>query len=146
MTSENPLKVYYDALDRLKKGKPEIVPKGTKITNDAVSLEASRGKGSIKKSRPVFAELIAAIDKAAADQNKPQKEQQMRLEREKGTTAQLRRDLEAAWGREVSLIQELFEARKEIARLTGGKVIPIRGPRPNNSGTHGCTTIGKMEE
>ena len=39
------LQDYFDALDRLKNGKPINVPKGTKITNDSVSLEAGRKKG-----------------------------------------------------------------------------------------------------
>lgn len=48
-----PLAEYFAALERLKAGKPRIVPKGSRITNDAISLEAGRGKGSIKKSRGV---------------------------------------------------------------------------------------------
>ena len=38
---------YFKALERLKKNKPLNVPIGTKITNDAVSLEAGRKKGTI---------------------------------------------------------------------------------------------------
>mgnify|MGYP000194508144 CR=1 FL=1 len=59
------LKDYFEALERLKKGKPTNVPKGTRITNDSVSLEAGRKKGTIKKSRPIFSDLIEAIDAAA---------------------------------------------------------------------------------
>ena len=59
---------YYEALERLKKDTPMRVLKGTKITNDAVSLEAGRGKGSIKKSRPIFADLIVAIQIASEQQ------------------------------------------------------------------------------
>jgi hypothetical protein len=43
MTNEM-LEPYYQALARLKAGKPQMVAKGTKITNDAVSLEAGRKK------------------------------------------------------------------------------------------------------
>lgn len=64
----NPLDDYFAALERLKKGTSKKVPKGTRITNDAVALEAGRGKGSIKKSRLVFADLIAAIEEAARAQ------------------------------------------------------------------------------
>ena len=56
--SSDPLADYFEALDRLQKGRPRIVPLGTKITNDAVSLEAGRKKGSIKKSRDLFKDLI----------------------------------------------------------------------------------------
>ena len=61
------LNVYFEALERLKKGRPTSVPKGTRITNDAVAIEAGRGKGSIKKSRAVFRALIEAIAQAAEE-------------------------------------------------------------------------------
>jgi hypothetical protein len=118
---------YFAALDRLKKGRPTVVPKGTKITNDAVALEAGRGKGSIKKSRLIFADLIKAIDDAAAVQAEPKNEEKMRLQKVKSSADRYRRDLEAALSREVSLLKELYEAKKLIAKLTGEKVIPIRG-------------------
>ena len=41
----NNLLDYFDALERLKSGKPINVPKGTKITNDSVALEAGRKRG-----------------------------------------------------------------------------------------------------
>jgi hypothetical protein len=50
----NVLSEYFEALERLTKGRPVNVPKGSKITNDSVSLEAGRKKGTIKKSRPIF--------------------------------------------------------------------------------------------
>lgn len=65
------MKEYFEALTRLREGTSTIVPKGTKITKDAVSLEAGRGKGSIKKSRIQFAELIKCIDEAAIEQRQP---------------------------------------------------------------------------
>ena len=65
------LEEYFAALERLKAGRAKVVPKGSKITKDAVSVEAGRGKGSIKKSRGVFADLIGAIDLAAAEQSMP---------------------------------------------------------------------------
>ena len=55
------LKEYYLALERLKSGCPIRVPVGTPISNDSVSLEAGRGRGSIKKSRDVFSDLILKI-------------------------------------------------------------------------------------
>lgn len=136
MTAQ-PLDEYFAALDRLKKGRPDIVPKGTKITNDAVALEAGRGKGSIKKSRDVFADLIIAIDEAAAEQSKPKNEQKDRLDRTKNTARQLRNDLEAALGREMSLLAELYETKKKLAKLTGGKVLPIRGKNPHERDDNG---------
>jgi len=43
-----PIEEYYAALERLKAGRPKVVPKGSRITKDAVSVEAGRDIGSIK--------------------------------------------------------------------------------------------------
>jgi hypothetical protein len=129
-----PLEGYYAALERLKAGRPTGVPKGTKITKDAVSVEAGRGKGSIKKSRDVFADLIDAITLAAAEQSRPVFQQKQRLAKTRGVAEQCRRDLEAALAREVSLLKELYEVKRRLARLTGDKIIPIRGQQDNGVG------------
>ncbi len=118
---------YFAALDRLVKGRPGVVPKGSKITNDSVSIEAGRGKGSIKKSRAVFEELIRAIDEAAATQVMPDQELKERLDKARAKSAQYRQAWEAALAREVSLLYELYETKKKLAMLTGDKVTPIRG-------------------
>lgn len=117
---------YYEALERLKKDTSLRVPKGTKITNDAVSLEAGRGKGSIKKSRPIFTDLIVAIKIASEQQMLAVNTQDNKIEKLKSELDQCRKELEAALAREVSLLYELYEAKKEINLLTGSKVIPIR--------------------
>lgn len=127
MTKPNQMDDYFAALARIVSGKPNIVPKGTRITNDAVSVEAGRGKGSIKKSRAIFSDLIFAIDKASEYQAKPQNEQKERLAKARGDVSYLRRQLEAALGREIALLQELYETRKRLAKLTGEKVLPLRG-------------------
>ncbi len=121
-----PLEEYFAALERLKAGKPEHVPRGARITNDAVSAEAGRGKGSIKKSRAVFADIIQAIDEAALEQENPKSMERDKLLRTKGEAANVRKQLEAALAREVSLLKELFETRKQLAQLTGSNVMPLR--------------------
>jgi len=124
------LKDYFEALERLKKGKPINVLKGTKITNDSVSLEAGRKKGTIKKSRPIFSDLIEAIDAAAKVETKPGDEMRSKLDESKAQAARYRVLWEEALAREVSLVKQLWDEReawaKERAALTGGKVIPIR--------------------
>ena len=124
---QQPLEEYFLALERLKKGQPKNVQKGSKITNDSVALEAGRGKGSIKKSRAIFANLIQAIDEAATAHAKPSNELKDRLTKAKGVAELCRRDLEASLAREMSLLYELYETRKKLAILTGEKILPIRG-------------------
>ena len=130
MTS--PLDEYYEALERLKKDTPSRVPKGTKITNDAVSLEAGRGKGSIKKSRPIFSDLIVAIQLASELQISAVNVNENIVHKLKSELNQCRKDLEATLAREVSLLYELYELKKEINLLTGAKVIPIRKDRTSS--------------
>lgn len=111
---------YFQALERLK-------ARRSKINNDAVAIEAGRKKGSIKKSRPVFEDLILAIEASAAEQAKPRGDQRDKLSRAKQTTSELRERLDASLARELSLVAEIFELRKQLAKLTGEKVLPIRG-------------------
>lgn len=122
-----PLAEYFEALERIKAGRPTKVPKGSKITNDAVALEAGRGKGSIKKSRAVFADLIKTIDEAAEKQSSHSNQQKQQLDKAKSTSDDYRLKFEAAIAREISLLNELYAVKKELAKLTGGKVLPIRG-------------------
>jgi hypothetical protein len=109
---EEALQLYNEALDRLIAGKPTKVVKGTRINNDAVSIEAGRGKGSIKKSRRGYADLVARIDAAAAEQAKPKREAADRTHRLNSRVQDLEKKLEAALSRELSLVHELFAARK----------------------------------
>jgi hypothetical protein len=117
---------YFQALERIKNGHPRLVGRDTKITNDAVSLEAGRKKGSIKKSRELYKELIEAIDAAAIEQSRPQQERASRLNKVKQTAESLRTQLDDALARELSLLVELYETKKKLAQLTGENVLPIR--------------------
>lgn len=123
------LKEYFEALERLRNGRPVIVPKGARITNDSVSLEAGRKKGTIKKSRQIFAELIKAIDAAKGEESKPEDEMRARLDAARADVTRYRTLWEEALAREVSLLKQLWGEReaweKERAALTGGKVTPI---------------------
>lgn len=126
----NVLKDYFDALERLLDGNPANVPKGSPLTQDSVSLEAGRKKGSIKKSRPIFRELIEAIDRAAQSQSEPNDKVRQRLEYAKAESARYRVLWEDALAREVSLFKQLWDTQeawaKERAALTGSTVTPIK--------------------
>lgn len=124
--TDNAPACYWTALDRLKTGCPDIVPKRTRITNDSVSLEAGRKKGSIKKSRPQFSALIAAIDEAANEQARPKKTQTEINDKAKRTVRDLRKELDDTLGREHSLLIELYEVRVKLHKVSGENVLPIR--------------------
>ena len=116
----DPLTDYYKALERLKKKK-------AKINNDAVAIEAGRKKGSIKKSREIFHDLILAIEDARACQSQSRDAVRAGLIKAKQNIKSLRGQLDAAFARELSLLHELYAIKKRLAMLTGEKVIPIRG-------------------
>lgn len=120
-----PLNDYFEALERLKKNEPQIVQLGTKITNDAVALEAGRQKGSIKKSRAVFSDLILAIDEAATQQSKSLNKPEEKLEKAKEDIAYYKQAWEASMAREVSLLNEVFELKKQLAQLNGSNIFPL---------------------
>lgn len=124
---------YFEALDRLNKGANKVVPKGTRITNDSVALEAGRGKGSIKKSRPVFTALIAAIEAAASEQAQPINDAKSKLKAAKEDTARYKAMWLQTLSREQSLVKQLWDERmewtKKEAELTGEKVTSIHAKR-----------------
>lgn len=120
------LEDYFAALERLKRNQPIRMPKGSKITNDAVSLEAGRNKGSIKKSRLLFADIIAAIEAAAGDQSKPKNDQQAKISKVKDQAEKYRQLYEEGIAREVSLLKENHELRRQLAKLGGKKVVRLK--------------------
>ena len=120
------LSEYFQALERLKNGRSIRVSKGTRINKDTVALEAGRGKGSIKKSRPVFKDLIGAIDSAAAEQSIPERQNARRIEKARNEAQSYREKWEQALCRELSLLQEVYALKKELAKLREGDVLPLR--------------------
>ncbi len=108
---------YFEALERLK-------ARGEPINNDAVAAEAGSGKGSIKRSRPGYADLISAIEQAALEQKQaktaadptPQLRHQI---------ATLQRRLDSALEREVCLLNEVYHLREENRQLKRGRLSAV---------------------
>ena len=121
-----PLNDYFEALERLKRNEQKVLQLGAKITNDAVALEAGRKKGSIKKSRAVFSDLIIAIDEASIQQAKALNKPEGKLEKAKDDVAYYKKAWEESVAREVSLLNEVFELKKQLAQLNGMNVFPIK--------------------
>lgn len=114
---------YFEALERLISNTPMRVSRGSNISKDTVSLEAGRGRGTIKKGRVQFAELITAIESAAAKQ----KLQDENYDQPSGGDARTYRDLyEDALVREVSLLVEISELRRELAKASSASIKVIK--------------------
>lgn len=126
MVLEHVTDVYDEALIRLIKNKPMNVPKGTIISKDAVSLEAGRKKGSIKKSRPQHQILIEKIEAARAEQASSSDPQQEKLRKYKESRDNYRKLYEQGLERELSLIHEIFELKKQLGKGPDSNITPIR--------------------
>ncbi len=125
MSAKLQVEKYFAALERLK-------ARGEPISNDAVALEAGSGRGSIKKSRPAYAELIASIDAAAKQQDeaKTASDPVPGLRRD---VEELTRRLDQSLDREVALLHELYDLRARVAQLTEdnrqlkvGRLVPVQ--------------------
>lgn len=118
MKITNTVKEYFAALERLKKNAPLNVPKGSSINKDQVALEAGRKRGTIR-NRPGFERLIAEID-SAGEQPLPTKKK--RTQNNPNQTAEiemLKRDLDVARSRYMSLLYLNAEMAKMIRKLGG---------------------------
>ncbi|RZF26551.1 hypothetical protein EVC45_27105 [Paraburkholderia sp. UYCP14C] len=117
MAAKSQVDKYLQALERLK-------ARGALINNDSVAKEAGSGKGSIKKSRPGYATLIAAIEQAALEQKQvkaaadptPLLRQQL---------ATLQQRLDSALEREVCLLNEVYHLREEVRQLMLGRLTVV---------------------
>lgn len=117
---------YFEALERLKAGKPLRVALDAKITNDAVAIEAGRKKGSIKKSRAIFLPLISAIKKAEEESRNSIINPNVGLQIAKESNRELRSKLDESLAREASLLYEIFHLKKRLRDTDGSSVIPLR--------------------
>ncbi|GEM_PF-1493371 len=120
------VKEYFAALERLKQNKPERIEKGSQINKDTVALEAGRKRGSIR-NRHGFETLIEAIETAsAAPGNLATKRRIQDNPRQTAQIGMLKRDLDIARSRYMSLLYLNAEMAKTIRKL-GGEVPQFGG-------------------
>jgi len=123
---------YYNALDRLKINKPEILLKGSyKINQDTVALEAGRGRGSIKASRSQFKDLIDKIDEMGNEYNNKSLNKinkvQASADRYKTESEHFRTGYLAALNREMMLVRRVKDLEQQVIKLEAEqKVVHIR--------------------
>ncbi|EKT4481561.1 hypothetical protein QEM02_001646 [Pseudomonas putida] len=125
------LQAYYKALDRLIANKPELLPKGTKITLNAVAIEAGKSPGSIKKSRSVYTPLIEEINIRAKEQQERSKPGALQVQQANAKASKARAeatDYEAkykeALARELMLLIAWDELNQELRKTA--KVVSIK--------------------
>ena len=104
---------YFNALERLKKNKPEIVKKGSKITKASVAREAGRDPAAIKSSRLEFIDLIEAINKAQAERKNPIKDLKEKHDKIKSERDKFKLLYEESLTRELMFVRELDELKRE---------------------------------
>ena len=105
---------YYAALERLKSNKPLRLPKGTLISKDTVALEAGRKRSSIKKSRPMFDNLIIDIESSALQQNKHAQDSKDALIQLKSEKEHYRNLYHEALNRELMLLKRLADLERGL--------------------------------
>ncbi len=105
---------YFEALARLKSNSPIRIPKDSKISNDNVSLEAGRKKGTIKKSRPIFDELITAINKTKKKDDALIIEAQTKLNKYKKELQQYKFLYEESINRELMYLEKIDKLEKTL--------------------------------
>lgn len=113
---------YYEALNRLIQNRPINVPKGSKINNDTVALEAGRKRGSIKKSRPMFLELIESIKEASEEKSFPERKYKERVKKLTNKVNDYKLLYEDSLNRELMLIERVKFLENELKKNTRNKL------------------------
>lgn len=114
MSNTKTMQEYYGALDRLIKNKPNIVPKGSKINNDTVALEAGKKRGAIRTDREVFIKLIEDINEVSNKEKAPIQELQLKLDKIKSEKEEYKELYQKAINREVMYIEQINELEKKL--------------------------------
>ena len=110
------LQDYFAALDRLKSNNPINVPKNSKINKDIVALEAGRKRGSIKRSREMFLELIEAINIASNENNAHYDKLTSKISKLKSSTQNYKELYEKAINREIMYLEQINELEKLLKK------------------------------
>ncbi len=117
------IKEYENALQRLMDNKPIHISNNFTINNDTVALEAGRKRGSIKKSRDIFTNLIKKIDAAANIRKFPKKEYEAKILKFKTKSKEYQKLYEDTLNRELMLIEKVSILEKELKRNVTNKLI-----------------------
>lgn len=115
---------YWEALKRLETNSSIRLPKGSKINNDNVALEAGRKRGSIKKSREGFVDLIHAIEQTAHSEKNKKLDVNTKYKNERSQKEYYRELYHGALNRELMLVERLTQLEKQLKHY--GNITPIK--------------------
>mgnify|MGYP006328623723 CR=1 FL=1 len=108
---------FREAFDRLRKGKPNLLPKGTRVTQNNVAREAGVDPSALKKSRfPTLIEEIQRWVDQYGEQQSKSASQSVYAQRNKNRT--LREQIEALKSQRDNALALLVDADARILELT----------------------------
>ncbi len=109
---------FLEAFERLKVGKPELLPKGTPVTQNNVAKEAGVNPSALRRSR--YPELVDKIQ-SWIDENKDNSSQQSNRQKSLAKTAKnrsLKQQLDDIKMQNDIALSKLMEAERMIIELT----------------------------
>lgn len=123
---------YEAALERLISNNPINVAKGTKINNDTVALEAGRKRGSIKKSRDIFSDLINKIKTASSQKDLKKALYEKKINKWKNKANDYRKLYEDTLNRELMLIEHVKNLEVKLEKATHNKISSLNNINYNS--------------
>lgn len=109
---------FLEAFERLKVGKPELLPKGTPVTQNNVAKEAGVNPSALRRSR--YPDLVDKIQ-SWIDENKDNSSQQSTRQKSLAKTAKnrsLKQQLDDIKMQNDIALSKLMEAERMIIELT----------------------------
>lgn len=109
---------FLEAFERLKVGKPELLPKGTPVTQNNVAKEAGVNPSALRRSR--YPDLVDKIQ-SWIDENKDNSSQQSTRQKNLAKTAKnrsLKQQLDDIKAQNDIALSKLMEAERMIIELT----------------------------
>ena len=109
---------FIEAFERLKVGKPELLPKGTPVTQNNVAKEAGVNPSALRRSR--YPDLVDKIQ-SWIDENKDNSSQQSTRQKSLAKTAKnrsLKQQLDDIKMQNDIALSKLMEAERMIIELT----------------------------
>jgi hypothetical protein len=124
-------RTFQEAFDRLKRDKPKLLPKGTKVTQNNVAREAGLDPSALKKARfPVLIEEIQRWVVEHGQENKGSPSQAIYAQRNRNRT--LREQVESLKLQRDSALALLVDADARILALTiENQRLQATRPKPN---------------